>query len=175
MTDPHTPQTGAPETRAAATRAAEPHTPRAHVSGPHARGAEQHEHGHHREHHHGHPHEHHRGHHHGPDGEFIDRLADRLAATSNARTVFGDPVERDGITVVPVARARFGFGGGSGRKEGEQGYGGGGGLMVAPIGYIELKSGNARFRPVLDPSAFVPAIVAGGVLAILILRTIFRR
>ena len=49
--------------------------------------------------------------------------------------MFGDPVERRGITVIPVAKARFGFGGGGGAGArggwgGRRGRGGcGGGLL----------------------------------------------
>jgi uncharacterized spore protein YtfJ len=80
--------------------------------------------------------------------EFIGRLADRLGATARASTIFADPVERDGLTIIPVARSRWGFGGGVGRKRDEDGAGGGGGAQVTPVGFIELKNGEAEFRPI---------------------------
>jgi uncharacterized spore protein YtfJ len=46
---------------------------------------------------------------------FVERIAERVGAKANVRAVFGDPIERDGITVIPVARIRWGFGGGAGR------------------------------------------------------------
>ena len=63
--------------------------------------------------------------------------------------MFGDPVERGDVTVIPVARARWGFGGGGGRnRRNEPGSGGGGGASVSPIGYIEIHAdGATRFRP----------------------------
>ncbi len=42
----------------------------------------------------------------------LTRLAERLGATAAASAVFGTPVERNGVTVIPVARVRWGFGGG---------------------------------------------------------------
>ena len=45
---------------------------------------------------------------------FIERLAKQLGATANVTSVFGEPVERDGTTVIPVARFKWGFGGGEG-------------------------------------------------------------
>jgi hypothetical protein len=59
-------------------------------------------------------------------------LADRVGAQMGASTIYGTPVERDGVTVTPVAAARFGIDAGSGadpskRQEGEGGGGGGGG------------------------------------------------
>ena len=75
-------------------------------------------------------------------------------------TVFGDPVEREGITVIPVAKARFGFGGGGGAggREGEEGSGGGGGggALVNPVGYIELHDGAARFKRISSPPTCSP-------------------
>ena len=46
---------------------------------------------------------------------FVTALADRIGASANAKVVFADPVERDGGTVIPVAKARWGFGAGGGR------------------------------------------------------------
>jgi uncharacterized spore protein YtfJ len=86
----------------------------------------------------------------GSDG-LVARIAERLTS-ANVRTVFGDPVDRDGTTVIPVASVRYGFGGGSGEKAarepatGQQGSGGGGGVQVTPVGYIEMAEGEARFR-----------------------------
>ena len=50
-------------------------------------------------------------------------MAEKLGAVAKAATVFGEPVERDGVTVIPVAKARWGFGGGAGRREDEDGAG----------------------------------------------------
>ena len=88
-----------------------------------------------------------------------DHLLQRIGSTvgdkANASTVFGEAVEREGITVIPVARARFGFGGGGGAggREGEEGSGGGGGggAIVSPVGYIEVRDGAAQFRRIFNP------------------------
>src|ERR1051326_1341918 len=68
----------------------------------------------------------------------LERIAQTVGENAKASTIFGDPVESAGVTVVPVAKARFGFGGGGGsgtRDEGEgQGRGGGGGVAVSPVG-----------------------------------------
>src|SRR5215207_4466865 len=46
--------------------------------------------------------------------ELLAALAERIGARLSASTVYGEPVERDGVTVVPVAAARFAIGGGGG-------------------------------------------------------------
>jgi len=85
--------------------------------------------------------------------ELLSMLAERIGARLGVATVFGAPVERDGVTVVPVAVARFGIGAGSGSdpSKAQEGEGGGGGGTVVPTGYIELKDGRSRFVPVVPP------------------------
>ncbi|NUS45538.1 MAG: hypothetical protein HOQ24_17835, partial [Mycobacteriaceae bacterium] len=41
-------------------------------------------------------------------------LAEKVGGSASVRTVFGEPVVADGITVIPVARMSYGFGGGAG-------------------------------------------------------------
>lgn len=111
----------------------------------------------------------------GSADRFISTMAEKLGAVARAATVFGDPVERDGVTVIPVAKARWGFGGGGGqrRDEGdggklEDGAGGGGGAQVTPVGFIEIKNNEANFRRI---STVSPSwIIAGGVISLLLLR-----
>jgi len=102
--------------------------------------------------------------------ELLSMLAERIGARLGAATVFGAPVERDGVTVVPVAVARFGIGAGSGSdpSKGQEGEGGGGGGTVAPTGYIELKGGRSRFVPVVQPARML-ALVLGAVIAGLVI------
>ena len=92
--------------------------------------------------------------------DFLVSLADRLGATAKASVVFAEPVKSDGVTVIPVAKARWGFGGGSGRKNEQQGSGGGGGVQVSPIGFIEISNRQARFHRINEISLPVIAIGA---------------
>lgn len=104
---------------------------------------------------------------------FIEQLAQRLGISASAATVYAQPVERGDVTVIPVAKARYGFGGGSGTgKTGEEGSGGGGGVSVTPIGYIEIKGGNTRFRKIRDPQSLITALAVGGIFALLTVRSI---
>ena len=51
---------------------------------------------------------------------FTERLAETIGAAARASAVFGEPVEGQGVTVIPVARAKWGFGGGSGGTTGSK-------------------------------------------------------
>ena len=119
----------------------------------------------------------------GPAAEVLERLASRLGSKASVSAVFGDPVDREGITIIPVARVGFGFGGGAGNggRQGEiaQSGGGGGGLsMAAPVGYIEIKDGNAVFTPIRDSllDAIVPlAMLVVGFAVPRMVRRLLRR
>jgi uncharacterized spore protein YtfJ len=108
----------------------------------------------------------------------IQRIAEKLGATVKASTVFGDPVERDGLTVIPVARARWGFGGGGGTgqpERGADGGGGGGAMSITPVGYIEIGDGQTRFRPIQDARRFLPYVFGATALLMLSVRLLDRR
>ena len=104
--------------------------------------------------------------------ELLSLLAERIGAKLGSSTVFGTPVERDGVTVVPVAAARFGFGAGGGSDPAKQqeGEGGGGGGGVVPVGYIELKDGRSRFIPVVHPARMLALASCTILAALAILR-----
>ncbi len=103
----------------------------------------------------------------------LERLAARLGQDAGARTIYGEAVRQDGVTVIPVARVRFGFGMGRG-KNSEGGEGGGAGVQVNPAGYIEIRDGQVTFRSIRSMLELVPVIVAGGLCATLLLRGLRR-
>lgn len=118
----------------------------------------------------------------------FSKLVEALGGTASAQAVFGAPVERDGVTIVPVARVRYGVGGGGGRGPGRRkrdigngeqvGYGQGGGLQAAPVGYIELRDGRASYKRIADPVrplALVLLFPLVGVLAFAIVTLISAR
>lgn len=107
-----------------------------------------------------------------PVGGFVERLAQRLGVSADASHIFGAPVERDGLTVIPVARAVYGFGGGSGSRQGEEGAGGGGGVALTPVGFIELKAGEARFRRTRDPLVMLPFVAVGCCMIVWVLKRV---
>lgn len=107
---------------------------------------------------------------------FVNTLAHRVGGFASAGAVYGEPVEQDGVTVVPVARVRWGFGGGGGTDsvddgaDTEGGAGGAGMVSAHPTGFIELRDGEATFRPIKDPIAPVLLVLSAGVSAWLVLR-----
>ncbi len=84
-----------------------------------------------------------------------------------ARRVYGDPIERDGITVIPAVRIRGRAGGRNGRNRSDERNGkatkrGGpmGGFRVSarPAGMYVIRDGKVTWMPALD----VNRIIVGG-------------
>ena len=96
--------------------------------------------------------------------------------TLTVKRVFGEPTEKDGVTVIPAARVQGGAGGGSGEDPQGQGKGSGSGfgMTARPIGAFIIRDGELRWRPAVD----VNRIVLGGqlvaVAALLTVRAIIR-
>ena len=102
--------------------------------------------------------------------EILERVGSAVGRAAHASAVFGEAVQDAGVTVIPVARTRFGFGGGGGQgheqgKDGSGGGGGGGGI-VTPIGFIEVREGGAAFKRIWTPMDWV-AVGATASLALL--------
>ncbi|WP_439882632.1 spore germination protein GerW family protein [Pontibacter sp. MBLB2868] len=108
-------------------------------------------------------------------GNFVERLADKLGISANATKIYGEAVERDGATVIPVAKARYGFGGGRGTKGDEKGFGGGGGVAITPVGFIEMKDGTTKFRSIRDPETVMKIVAISGLFTFLTVRSIMKR
>jgi uncharacterized spore protein YtfJ len=118
----------------------------------------------------------------GLPARLVERIAERVGGVASASAVFATPVERDGITVIPVAKLRWGFGagGGSGTSSSQDagsGGGGGGGVLAEPMGYIAFADGHAEFHPIHQPMrglTTAPIILASGVAAWLALTALRR-
>lgn len=114
-----------------------------------------------------------------PADRLLEHLAQLVGARADVRAVFGDPVSQEGMTVIPVARVRWGFGGGGGRADGPpsgpaSGSGGGGGVAADPIGYLEIGPAGAAFRPIPQPYPSPLFVLASGMTAAIVLRALVR-
>lgn len=119
-----------------------------------------------------------------PIDRILDRLGERIGARATVRAVFGEPVVRGNVTIIPVARVRWGYGGGSGMgpmrsdsTNGEtmgSGSGAGGGVMTDPMGYVEVQPESATYVPLSSPYLNPLVILATGISISLVLRVLVR-
>jgi uncharacterized spore protein YtfJ len=84
------------------------------------------------------------------------KVTELLSTAKDAITVkrvYGEPYERDGVTVIPAAVVGGGAGGGGGHDEkGQEGEGGGFGMSGRPAGAFVIKDGQVTWRPAVDPN-----------------------
>jgi uncharacterized spore protein YtfJ len=105
--------------------------------------------------------------------EIMEVVAQARDAMTVSR-VFGEPYEKNGVTVIPAASVRGGAGGGSG--EGPEGTGKGGGtgfgLSARPAGAYVIREGQVSWQPALDLTRVVVGAQVVAVVALLVIRTI---
>jgi uncharacterized spore protein YtfJ len=82
----------------------------------------------------------------------LDNVVGEVANAVSGRRVFGKPVERDGVTVVPAAVVVGGGGAGSGNGNGHgpDNSGGGFGVYAFPVGAYVIRDGRVRWKPAVD-------------------------
>jgi uncharacterized spore protein YtfJ len=94
----------------------------------------------------------------------------------SVKRVFGDPLEKNGVTVIPAARIQGGAGGGGGEgPEGQgSGTGSGFGMNARPAGAFVIKGDEVDWRPAID----VNRVILGGQLiaiaALLLARAVIK-
>jgi uncharacterized spore protein YtfJ len=99
------------------------------------------------------------------DSAVLDMLQ-KVADSATVRTVYGEPVVQDGVTVIPAARIIGGGGGGGGgggrapNERGGEGRGSGGGMRLSarPVGAFVIRRNRVRWRPAID----VNRVILGG-------------
>ena len=88
--------------------------------------------------------------------EMLNRIG-QVHDRASVKTVFGEPFQVNGRTIIPVAKVQYGFGFGVGRKEKEkqeegsgEGGGGGAGISVRPVAVLEISGQETKVKPVVD-------------------------
>lgn len=102
----------------------------------------------------------------------LDQILNRIGQMherATVKTVFGEPYQVDGRTVVPVAKVSYGFGFGAGRgnakeseanESGGAGGGGGGRVSVRPVAVLEMSAAGTSVRPIVDVTRIALAAMA---------------
>jgi uncharacterized spore protein YtfJ len=83
------------------------------------------------------------------------------------KRVYGDPIERDGVLVIPAAAVR---GGGGGGGDDQHNGGGGFGLHARPVGAYVIRDGEVSWEPAVDATRIALSALGALVLAAALLR-----
>lgn len=106
----------------------------------------------------------------------LDELMTNARDALTVRRVYGDPFEKNGVTIIPAAAVK----GGGGIGEGESsettpgGAGGGFGMAARPVGAYQIKGEDVSWIPAADTTRVIIAAEILGVVALLVLRSILR-
>ena len=92
------------------------------------------------------------------------------------KRVFGEPYEKDGVTIIPAARVQGGAGAGGGEDPQGQGKGSGSGFGVnaRPVGAYVLREGELSWRPAVDVDRIILGGQAVAIVALLTIRAIIK-
>jgi uncharacterized spore protein YtfJ len=96
----------------------------------------------------------------------IDEMLAGARDAMTVKRVYGDPIERDGIMVIPAAKV---VGGGGGGADSENNGGGGFGVSAKPAGAWIIRDGEVEWEPAVDATRIA---TLGMVVAIIFLWTI---
>jgi uncharacterized spore protein YtfJ len=99
----------------------------------------------------------------------IESVLAQAKDTITVRRVYGEPIERDGVLIIPAAAVGGGGGGGGGDattdgNKTESGSGAGFGVGARPVGAFVVRDGEVTWQPAID----VTRIVLGGQLVAII-------
>ena len=108
----------------------------------------------------------------------MDEMMQAVQDTFTVKRVFGEPIAKDGMTLIPVASVSGGGGGGEGGPEaGGEGSGSGSGFggSARPVGVYVVRADGVEWQPAVDVTRLATAGIALAALMVLTLKAIFRR
>jgi uncharacterized spore protein YtfJ len=82
----------------------------------------------------------------------VDEMFAGARDAITVKRVYGDPIESEGVTIVPAAKVG---GGGGGGGDSEHNGGGGFGLGARPVGAYVIKDGDVKWQPAVDVNRIV--------------------
>lgn len=77
----------------------------------------------------------------------VDEMLSGARDAMTVKRVYGDPIERDGMLVVPAANV---VGGGGGGGDQDNNGGGGFGMSASPAGAWIIRDGQVEWEPAVD-------------------------
>lgn len=109
----------------------------------------------------------------------MTKLDDVLAQARDSITVgrvYGQPYEKNGVTLIPAASIRGGGGGGEGESSAETPGGAGGGFGVAarPVGAYRIQGDEVSWIPAADTTRVIILAELIALVALLVLRSVLR-
>ena len=104
------------------------------------------------------------------------KMVEQMRKAMTVRRVYGDPIERNGTTVIPVAAVQGAGGGGEDEStNAKTAFGGGWGARARPVGAYVIRGDDVTWQPAVDVSRIIVGGQVVAIVALLTLRTWLRR
>ena len=96
--------------------------------------------------------------------DVLKQMAEDIKRFTKTETIFGDPIEVQENTIIPICKVAIGYGGGGGEGEAPPqqkiggkgaGAGGGAGLRIEPVALIVAKDGKISVIQIGGPESKV--------------------
>ncbi len=97
----------------------------------------------------------------------VQEMVAKMQDAATVERVYGEPYEKDGVSVIPAARVSAR--GGSGAARGGEHSGGGFRVDAEPVGAYVVRDGEVEWQPVFDLSAVVRRGQLLGMVALLVI------
>lgn len=93
-------------------------------------------------------------------GVSMEKIRDMV----DVRTVIGEPISVDGVTLIPVSKVTYGFAGGGSdlpTKAPSEKFGGGSGagVSITPIAFLSVANGEVKVLPIVSKPASSDAVI----------------
>lgn len=96
--------------------------------------------------------------------EMLQGTRDAMAVSR----VYGEPIERNGVTLIPAAAV---MGGGGGGSDEAQNGGGGFGVSARPVGTWVIRGDDVEWEPAVDATQIALRAMLVAIIALLVLRS----
>ncbi|HLB44373.1 MAG TPA: spore germination protein GerW family protein [Candidatus Limnocylindrales bacterium] len=116
----------------------------------------------------------------------LEELINGASQSIGAKRVFGEPYEKNGVTVIPAARVMGGAGGGEGtqpatddepgveRGAAPSGYGAGYGISGGPAGAFVIKGDEVSWVPAIDVNRLMLGFQVVMIVFFLVIRSVMK-
>ena len=103
-----------------------------------------------------------------PIGELMDTTMAKIREMVDANTIIGQPIQAEGMTLIPISKLSFGFASGGSdfttknqKPDSDNAFGGGSGagVNISPVAFLIVKGDTVKLLPVEPPHNTVDRVV----------------
>ena len=96
-----------------------------------------------------------------PIGDLMSTTMEKLREMVDVNTIVGQPIQVEGVTLIPISKVSMGFGSGgsdfttkSQKEGGGRSFGGGSGagINIIPVAFLIVRGENVKLLPVAQPA-----------------------